>query len=138
MKKLMMIALVLIVVGCEKLEDLKEVAMTNLQMNQQLPICTLNTETFDEMVCHEQRFQISDEVIDLSLVEDSIAKVNVSFILSDGRILSKEELREIQRLPEDKLEERTYLSFGWIHQLKDEGWEININHQYCRLLLTVS
>ena len=134
----MMIALVLIVVGCEKLEDLKEVAMTNLQMNQQLPICTLNTETFDEMVCHEQRFQISDEVIDLSLVEDSIAKVNVSFILSDGRILSKEELREIQRLPEDKLEERTYLSFGWIHQLKDEGWEININHQYCRLLLTVS
>ena len=134
----MMIALKLIVVGCEKLEDLKEVAMTNLQMDQQLPICTLNTETFDEMVCHEQRFQISDEVIDLSLVDDSIAKVNVSFILSDGRILSKEELREIQRLPEDKLEERTYLSFGWIHQLKDEGWEININHQYCRLLLTVS
>lgn len=77
-------------------------------------------------------------MIDLSLVDDSIAKVNVSFILSDGRILSKEELREIQRLPEDKLEERTYLSFGWIHQLKDEGWEININHQYCRLLLTVS
>lgn len=134
----MMIVLIWIVVGCEKLEDLKEVAMTNLQMNQQLPICTLNTETFDEVVCHEQRFQISDEVIDLSLVDDSIAKVNVSFILSDGRILSKEELREIQRLPEDKLEERTYLSFGWIHQLKDEGWEININHQYCRLLLTVS
>ena len=134
----MMIVLIWIVVGCEKLEDLKEVAMTNLQMDQQLPICTLNTETFDEMVCHEQRFQISDEVIDLSLVDDSIAKVNVSFILSDGRILSKEELREIQRLPEDKLEERTYLSFGWIHQLKDEGWEININHQYCRLLLTVS
>ncbi|MDO4926658.1 MAG: NisI/SpaI family lantibiotic immunity lipoprotein, partial [Turicibacter sp.] len=114
MKKLMMIVLIWIVVGCEKLEDLKEVAMTNLQMNQQLPICTLNTETFDEVVCHEQRFQISDEVIDLSLVDDSIAKVNVSFILSDGRILSKEELREIQRLPEDKLEERTYLSFGWI------------------------
>ena len=29
----MMIALILIVVGCEKLEDLKEVAMTNLQMD---------------------------------------------------------------------------------------------------------
>lgn len=134
----MMIALILIVVGCEKLEDLKEVAMTNLQMDQQLPICTLNTETFDEMVCHEQRFQISDEVVDLSLVEDPVAKVNVSFTLSDGRVLSKEELGEIHWLPEDKLEERTFLSFGWIHQLKDEGWGININHQYYRLLLTIS
>lgn len=119
--------------GCESVAHLIETGIENMKIEQSLLLCQLDKEIFSEVICKDQTYTISSEVVSLSDVGDPVAKVNVSITINeDQEILDSEQLRKFQWIPQD--EKRVYLSFGWIHEIKEmysmTKIAININENY--------
>ncbi len=119
--------------GCKSIDHLIETGIDNMKTEQSLVLCQLDEEIFSKIMCENDTYIISSEIVSLSDVGKPIAKVNVSVTINENQeILDSAYLRKFQWLPQD--ENRTYLSFGWVHEIKETEWfrkvAININQKY--------
>ncbi|MED1674689.1 MULTISPECIES: NisI/SpaI family lantibiotic immunity lipoprotein [Pallidibacillus] len=121
MKKLilcfLLIALVLIT-GCSILRDIKETATHNMLIEKELPKYELNMENFKEISYEGKTYEISETEVALSDLNKPVGKVSKSITINDdGEILTKNDLRKIEVIPNDNDEKRVYLNFGWVYSV---------------------
>lgn len=119
--------------GCEQIEQLTYTVIENMEIERQLPLCELNQDNLTEFTCGEQIYTISSEVVTLKEVGAPIGKINFSVTLNgDKQMMIQKQLREIEWLPQEEIENRMHLTFGWIHEIKgdSENIVVNINPKY--------
>lgn len=119
--------------GCKQIEQLTNTVIENMEIERQLPLCELNQDNLNGFTCGEQTYMISSEVVTLNEVGNPIGKINFSVTLNgDKQMMTQKQLREIEWLPQKEIENRTHLTFGWIHEIKgdSENIVVNINPKY--------
>lgn len=126
--------------GCSKVKQLKDTAIENIATESNLPQYNLDTKRYDSISYDDNRYLITDEKLDIDLIGEAIGKVSYSCTINENKNeLSKEELRKLDVDGSKKQKERYKLTFGWIHEIKDEDSNeeiaVNINNLYykCKL-----
>ena len=122
------------ITGCSKIKD---VAINNIITENQLPQFNLNTTSYEEIIYEDKIYEITNEVIDIELVKESIGKVNYICTLDENRReISKDQLRKIDIDGAEGNNKRYHLKFGWVHEIEgvntDDEIAVNINHLYYR------
>ena len=125
------------ITGCSKINDIKSTAIDNIIKEDQLPQFTLDRTNYEEISYEDKVYIITDEEVDNDKVQDAIGKISYVCTLDENKIeLSKDELRKIDVYGIEEENERYYLKFGWVHEIKgiSSGKEvaININNLYYR------
>jgi hypothetical protein len=122
--------------SCSKTNQLIINSKKNLEVSKKLPEYALNETNFKEVTFDNKTYIIQESSVSQNDLDKPIGKVSKQVTIDENnKILSKDELKKIYILPNDKTQEkRIYLNFGWIYSVKNidqnDTIAVNINNEY--------
>lgn len=125
-----------IILGCSQLNDLKDTAKENMDIERSLPKYSLTLGEPIEISYEDTNFIIEETEIDLDNLEEPIGKVSERMTINEVmEVIAEKELKKIHLFPKED-EYRELLQFGWVYEIRgsdpDKEVAININEKFLK------